>query len=262
LIRFCGGNNQDLAGSCAFDRRDPRTSTCGSSEIALTCDHLHFAWCERTIFDHPEVPFGLLTAGGGIERLARFVGRARALEIVIGGVNFGLTSGWRSQSAMDGIAGAPRDGYHDSRWIAGTGLILRARLSSSQPEQPQSPSSICSHIARSAAPESYLYVVLANQVAVSAFDVDGYRLAAGRVRILQLIGAVGVPNTPVEQPDHDRHQVGASRGEHVLVPRPDASLLVGTAFQKTGFREPAQVGGRSRRCHPTRSTKSSNRRVP
>ncbi len=53
----------------------------GGNEIALACD-LRYASRENAILGQPEVPFGLLPAGGGIERLARLIGRARALEVI------------------------------------------------------------------------------------------------------------------------------------------------------------------------------------
>jgi enoyl-CoA hydratase/carnithine racemase len=59
----------------------------GGDEIALACD-LRYASRENTILGQPEVPFGLLPAGGGIERLARLVGRARALEVIATGDDY------------------------------------------------------------------------------------------------------------------------------------------------------------------------------
>jgi enoyl-CoA hydratase/carnithine racemase len=76
----------------------------GGSEIALACD-VRFASRERAILGQPEVAFGLLPAGGGIERLSRLVGRARALEIVIGGDDFDADTaeryGWVNRSIPD-----------------------------------------------------------------------------------------------------------------------------------------------------------------
>ena len=76
----------------------------GGSEIALACD-LRFASRERANFGQPEVPFGLLPAGGAIERLARSAGRARALEIVIGGGDFDADLaeryGWINRAVPD-----------------------------------------------------------------------------------------------------------------------------------------------------------------
>ena len=76
----------------------------GGNEISLACD-VRFASRERAILGQPEVPFGLLPAGGGIERLSRLVGRARALEIVIGGDDYDADTaeryGWVNRAVPD-----------------------------------------------------------------------------------------------------------------------------------------------------------------
>lgn len=53
------------------------------SEFLLACD-LRFASRERAVLGQPEVGPGLFPGGGGTERLPRLVGRARALEIILG----------------------------------------------------------------------------------------------------------------------------------------------------------------------------------
>ena len=54
----------------------------GGSEIALSCD-LRFA-TPGARFAQPEVALGIIPGAGGTQRLTRLVGRARALEIVLG----------------------------------------------------------------------------------------------------------------------------------------------------------------------------------
>jgi enoyl-CoA hydratase/carnithine racemase len=54
----------------------------GGSEIALSCD-LRFA-TPNARFGQPEVALGIIPGAGGTQRLTRLVGRARALEIVLG----------------------------------------------------------------------------------------------------------------------------------------------------------------------------------
>jgi len=54
----------------------------GGSEIALACD-LRFATPDAR-FAQPEVALGIIPGAGGTQRLTRLVGRARALEIVLG----------------------------------------------------------------------------------------------------------------------------------------------------------------------------------
>jgi enoyl-CoA hydratase/carnithine racemase len=52
------------------------------SEFVLACD-LRFAARESAIFGQPEAGFGLLPGAGGVQHLARLMGRARALEAIL-----------------------------------------------------------------------------------------------------------------------------------------------------------------------------------
>jgi enoyl-CoA hydratase/carnithine racemase len=74
------------------------------SEIALACD-MRFASIERAILGQPEVGVGLVPGGGAMERLPLLVGRARAVEIVLGADDFNaLTAeryGWINRALPD-----------------------------------------------------------------------------------------------------------------------------------------------------------------
>jgi enoyl-CoA hydratase/carnithine racemase len=63
-----------------------RTRGAGS-EFALACD-MSFAAQETAIFGQPEVGFGLIPGAGGIQHLARRMGRARALEVMLSGDDY------------------------------------------------------------------------------------------------------------------------------------------------------------------------------
>ena len=52
------------------------------SEFVLACD-MRFAARESAIFAQPEAAFGVVPGGGGIQHLARLLGRARALEVML-----------------------------------------------------------------------------------------------------------------------------------------------------------------------------------
>nr|MBA2281631.1 enoyl-CoA hydratase/isomerase family protein [Acidimicrobiia bacterium] len=54
----------------------------GGSELALACD-VRIA-STAAVLGQPEVALGILPGGGGTQRLARLLGRARALEAVLG----------------------------------------------------------------------------------------------------------------------------------------------------------------------------------
>jgi enoyl-CoA hydratase/carnithine racemase len=55
----------------------------GGSELAASLD-MRFGAIDRTIVNQMEVAIGILPGGGGTQRLARLVGRGRALEIILG----------------------------------------------------------------------------------------------------------------------------------------------------------------------------------
>lgn len=52
------------------------------SEFVLACD-MQFAARETAIFGQPELGFGLIPGAGGIQHLARRMGRSRALEVML-----------------------------------------------------------------------------------------------------------------------------------------------------------------------------------
>jgi enoyl-CoA hydratase/carnithine racemase len=55
----------------------------GGSELALSLD-MRFAALGRAILAQPEVALGIIPGGSGTQRLPRLVGRARALEVILG----------------------------------------------------------------------------------------------------------------------------------------------------------------------------------
>jgi enoyl-CoA hydratase/carnithine racemase len=74
------------------------------SEFALACD-MRFASLQKAIFGQPEVAVGLIPGGGAVERLPRLVGRARALEIILGSDDFDAATaeryGWINRAVPD-----------------------------------------------------------------------------------------------------------------------------------------------------------------
>jgi enoyl-CoA hydratase/carnithine racemase len=58
----------------------------GGSEFTLACD-LRYASRENAVFSQPEVGTGLVPAGG-TERLARLLGRDRALEVLLSSADY------------------------------------------------------------------------------------------------------------------------------------------------------------------------------
>src|SRR5260221_11346559 len=82
----------------------------GGSEFSLACD-MRFASVEKAILGQPEVPAGVLPGGGAIERLPKLTGRARAIEIILGGDDFDAVTaeryGWINRALPD----AELDGF-------------------------------------------------------------------------------------------------------------------------------------------------------
>ena len=55
----------------------------GGSEFALSCD-MRFGALGRAVLAQPEVALGIIPGGSGTQRLPRLLGRARALEVILG----------------------------------------------------------------------------------------------------------------------------------------------------------------------------------
>jgi enoyl-CoA hydratase/carnithine racemase len=74
------------------------------AEFVLACD-MRFASLEKAVIGQPEVGLGLFPGGGGTERLPALVGRARALEIVLGCEDFDAATaeryGWVNRALPD-----------------------------------------------------------------------------------------------------------------------------------------------------------------
>lgn len=82
-------------------------------EFALACD-LRFASTERAWLGQPEVGFGVVPGGGGLDWLPQLVGRSRALEIVASADDYDAATaeryGWINRAVPD----AELDGYVDA----------------------------------------------------------------------------------------------------------------------------------------------------
>src|SRR5262245_51434391 len=66
---------------------------------------MRFASLQKAIFGQPEVAVGLVPGGGAVERLPRLIGRARALEAILGSDDFDAAMaeryGWINRALPD-----------------------------------------------------------------------------------------------------------------------------------------------------------------
>jgi enoyl-CoA hydratase/carnithine racemase len=58
----------------------------GGAELSASCD-MRFGALGRMVLNQMEVPIGILPGGTGTQRIPRLVGRGRAMEIILGGVD-------------------------------------------------------------------------------------------------------------------------------------------------------------------------------
>jgi enoyl-CoA hydratase/carnithine racemase len=58
----------------------------GGSELAMSFD-MRFGVRGKTIINQMEVPLGILPGGTGTQRLPRLIGRNRAIEVILGGID-------------------------------------------------------------------------------------------------------------------------------------------------------------------------------
>lgn len=88
-----------------------RTRAAGS-EFALACD-MRFASRERAILGQPEVGLGAVPGAGGIQQLARLLGRGRALEVILSSEDVNADLAERYGCINRALPDAELDGFVD-----------------------------------------------------------------------------------------------------------------------------------------------------
>jgi enoyl-CoA hydratase/carnithine racemase len=81
----------------------------GGCELALACDMIVAA--ESAEFGQPEILLGIIPGGGGTQRLARVMGKQRAMELVLTGRRIGAAEA-RELGIVTSVA--PGDGWLDA----------------------------------------------------------------------------------------------------------------------------------------------------
>ncbi|MCC6438410.1 MAG: enoyl-CoA hydratase/isomerase family protein [Acidimicrobiales bacterium] len=73
----------------------------GGAELSASCD-MRFGLLGHTVVNQMEVPIGILPGGTGTQRLPRLLGRGRAMELVLGGVDLDAATaerwGWLNRA--------------------------------------------------------------------------------------------------------------------------------------------------------------------
>ena len=74
------------------------------SELALACD-MRFAARENAVLGQPEIGVGVTPGAGGVQHLARLLGRGRAMEVMLGAADFDAEMaeryGWINRALPD-----------------------------------------------------------------------------------------------------------------------------------------------------------------
>src|SRR3954451_10990314 len=87
----------------------------GGCELAMACDMI--VCDERTRFGQPEITLGIIPGGGGTQRLARAIGKQRAMEYVLTGRR------WDAQTAER--CGLVNKVVGDGAWLDEAGQLAR-----------------------------------------------------------------------------------------------------------------------------------------
>jgi enoyl-CoA hydratase/carnithine racemase len=109
-----------------------RTRGAGS-EFVLSCD-MRFAARESAIFGQPEAGLGLIPGAGGIQHLARLMGRGRALEVVLSADDYDAEMaeryGWINRALPAAVLGTfvRSLAYRIAGFPAGTHAVLKERV--------------------------------------------------------------------------------------------------------------------------------------
>lgn len=106
----------------------------GGAELSASCD-MRFGLLGKTTVNRMEVPIGMLPGGTGTQRLPRLLGRSRALEVILGGIDLDAATAERWGWLNRAFETQDQDAYVDglARRIASfpADAVSRAKASAS-----------------------------------------------------------------------------------------------------------------------------------
>ena len=162
----------------------------GGSELAMSFD-MRFGVVGTTVVNQMEVPLGILPGGTGTQRLPRLVGRDRALEVILGGIDLDAATAERGGYLTRALPAAEIGPYVDA---------LARRIASFPPEAvrlaKQSVNAVDLPLEDGLVEESYLFQQLirtdAGRANMAKFLQIGGQTREGELRIGELNGELGV----------------------------------------------------------------------
>ena len=96
----------------------------GGCELALMADILYCS--SSATFGQPEIKLGIIPGAGGSQRLTALVGKSRAMELILTGMNFSGTEAWQwgvAARVFDSAEGCVRGALETAGKIAGMSKV-------------------------------------------------------------------------------------------------------------------------------------------
>lgn len=161
----------------------------GGSELAMSCD-MRFGVYGKTFVNQMEVPLGILPGGTGTQRMPRLIGRNRAIEVILGGIDMDAETaerwGYLNRAFSPGQIGTYVEWLADriaSFPVEAVRLTKQAINSSDKP------------LAEGFRDESYLFAQLirteSGQANMKRFLEIGGQTRDGELKIQELNGRLG-----------------------------------------------------------------------
>lgn len=161
----------------------------GGSELAMSFD-MRFGVRGKTVINQMEVPLGILPGGTGTQRMPRLIGRHRALEVILGGIDLDADTAERWGYLNRALAAEEIGPYVDAlaRRIASfpAPAVRLAKASVNSADKP---------LAEGLADESFLFQELIRtpeaQRNMARFLEIGGQTREGELRVAELSGELG-----------------------------------------------------------------------